>query len=853
MIQALLTHGKGLTDLSIYKSGDGKELHFNLGLALMEVVPNESGQLQYRMALGRLVNGKWPLADLTRLFTHDHKTLARWGDALKSGDPGRFSQLFAGRGQGTKVSAELELFAKGRYLALRGQVRDFRKRVAEEVSQCFGVKLSGECLRRLFREADGAAAHQEAAEPGHPEPVPAASPAASPDGPPQPLRPRALLALPPAPRVRALLPPAPMVAILEETAAGALPRGASSCATPSNSSSFSPSTRNSAPVSAPPGPTATDSAQAKAEAPGGAPKGTPIPLPAPPSPLPGFVFPSRPSTIHHAGHALFLPWLERGLGADEAAWVAQVLQGALNIEQSKRLCPDSLELLLGRRPGSIPAQRAALAALAAEELLPDRLAAANAELLADGPGGGDCFYYDPHTKEYSGGLPFLKGWCGRIHGVAKCLHLDFIHTESGSPCFVRHYDNYYDLRERLPMTLARFDLLFPEGRRQGRTFILDRGVFGEEPFAMFESGGDYLVTWEKGYAGGGWDAAAPSSQFTIVRPRNRSDDLRVWRFELQESPWKRRAGWRRFVVRASNPRGNTVEVAVLCSHPDMAAGKAVKLIFSRWLQENDFKTLDRHFGLMEMTGRSSEGYAAAAASLEDRQVESGERKAARKALCKAEGALGKALLAKEMADASKARAALEAASLAAKLASLSADGGGDDRAWRLRTAGELAAARNTMSRLAKRVAKLDALAAAAALAVAEARPRFEASPATESRLERAVREGRRRPDTRKKAVMDNLKIMSRNIFHCLLAVFRRHYDNRRDDVAVLRTLTRSPGVVRMSGGEAVVELWPKANLPKATRRRVRAFLADVEERVNRHYQGRAAPVRLRLLDAPPKL
>jgi hypothetical protein len=158
-----------------------------------------------------------------------------------------------------------------------------------------------------------------------------------------------------------------------------------------------------------------------------------------------------------------------------------------------------------------------------------------------------------------------------------------------------------------------------------------------------------------------------------------------------------------------------------------------------------------------------------------------------------------------------------------------------------------------MSRLAKRAAKLDALAAAAALAVAEARPRFEASPSTESRLERAVKEGRRRPDTHKKAVMDNLKIMSRNIFHCLLAVFRRHYDNRRDDVAVLRTLTRSPGVVRMSGGEAVVELWPKANLPKATRCRVRDFLADVEEQINRHYQGRAAPVRLRLLDAPPKL
>ena len=42
----------------------------------------------------------------------------------------------------------------------------------------------------------------------------------------------------------------------------------------------------------------------------------------------------------------------------------------------------------------------------------------------------------------------LKDWCGSRHGVAKTMHMDFIHSESGRPCFAQHYSPYYDLRER---------------------------------------------------------------------------------------------------------------------------------------------------------------------------------------------------------------------------------------------------------------------------------------------------------------------------------------------------------------------------------------------------------------------
>ena len=153
MIQQFLTCGKGLTDLTIYKSPCGKVLNFNLGLALVEVVPNVPRHVQYKMALGRLANAKWPLRELERTFGHDHRTLVRWGEALRSPDPEFVCRVFAGRGPVPKVTEPLARFVSARHMELKGTVRDYRKRIADEVLGAFGFPLSGESLRQVFRSA----------------------------------------------------------------------------------------------------------------------------------------------------------------------------------------------------------------------------------------------------------------------------------------------------------------------------------------------------------------------------------------------------------------------------------------------------------------------------------------------------------------------------------------------------------------------------------------------------------------------------------------------------------------------------------------------------------------------------
>jgi hypothetical protein len=117
-----------------------------------------------------------------------------------------------------------------------------------------------------------------------------------------------------------------------------------------------------------------------------------------------------------------------------------------------------------------------------------------------GAGGKTEFCYDPHTKQYTGAEKILKGWCPKVRGADKVLHMDFIHTPSGEPVFVDYTDNFQDLRERFPQTVERFRRVLGLAEEKALTFVLDRGIFRIDLFSRLrETHHIHLVTWEKGY------------------------------------------------------------------------------------------------------------------------------------------------------------------------------------------------------------------------------------------------------------------------------------------------------------------------------------------------------------------
>jgi hypothetical protein len=68
-----------------------------LGLHCIEVVPGEVASVQYRMAMGRLLNAGWEVTALAAQRSHDTRTLRLWGEALLCPDPAEMLGRLSGR------------------------------------------------------------------------------------------------------------------------------------------------------------------------------------------------------------------------------------------------------------------------------------------------------------------------------------------------------------------------------------------------------------------------------------------------------------------------------------------------------------------------------------------------------------------------------------------------------------------------------------------------------------------------------------------------------------------------------------------------------------------------------------
>lgn len=874
-LQLLLTGGQSVaTDLTVFISESDGGLFVYLGTALLERVSNDPGSLAYKMLIGRLANAGFPATHLSRTFGHDVRTIGKWAEGLLSDSAEAMVRAFAGRGPVSKLTAPLIRFVKARYLLLRDVVGDYRQRIMREVLACFEEELSRETLRKLFAEArrklpkaafapagDGAAVSagpvelrpcEEAGErvsapPVHPE-RPAGEPVgtcrhegsadASPDessGFSRPLDPCAV-----------------SIGCQASSSQGVDGTGHD------NHSTLSPAQTD---LDAPPASAASE----RADSPGhGGERPRECQWGVPGS---GAVLPEGARLVHHAGQILFsacqdaITAFRPGAVGFQTQWIGQILQGAVNIEQSRLVCAPSLSLFTGPVHPSPDEQRTALGAMADVDSVMDAYAA-NARLLADGPGRGRVFLYDPHSKECTTALhKLLKGWCAGRHRIAKLMHMDFIHTESGRPCFIQHYDNFYDLRERFFITLELFGRLFPRGSAVGLTFVIDRGIYSEEMFTRFTLHGCSLITWEKGYARDGWNPNEPAVVFQAFRTGNTDDDRREYTFECQESRWEKDPSVRRIIVRATNPSGRTIEVSILCSDHSRSVERIVKLMFNRWVQENDFKYGDRHFGWMQITSYATGTYSEIADQLSDRDVECPEYRKLKRELAEREAELGKELLKRERASKKLAGKRAERDRLKQRIEC--EDHGESDSPGR--TAGKqpserLDEHRRELRRLNSSIGQLARGLKERATQIKELNETIEQlaeqrndAIRKRSRLELLIELRYERPDMRRKAMMDALRVTASNMFRQLLEPFRGIWGNHRNDHVMLRMLTRCDGYIGSRDGFVEISLWLKGRYQPHRIRAFGSFLAGMQTFINGHFTGRADPVRLRIFGSAADL
>jgi len=423
------------------------------------------------------------------------------------------------------------------------------------------------------------------------------------------------------------------------------------------------------------------------------------------------------------------------------------------------------------------------------------------------------FYFDPHTKHYTGEQNVLEGWCAAIRWADKAMHSDFIHTVSGEPLYFETTDNFADLRQRFFEVVQRCRQVMKWPEERVLSFVVDRAIFGKEVFEkVLADPALHLITWEKGYPRQEWPPPGGiSGSMVIERARNRADDIRSYHLEYWDRAWPKDERLRQIVVQATNPQGRVIQVSILTDDKNGAAVVIIGLMFGRWVQENDFKYLDKHFGINQITSYGVTGYEELRQQVGDRQVRSAEAKAlqeqrrqlrakqSRLLLVQAKGEHEQAQRQQQIKELENQPEADQAKKTLARL-----------RHGQTRWESTHSARQEQIQKLSRELAELDT--------------QGEQAQQTESRLERLIEEKMVRLDPEKKRLMDSLRVIARNVFYKALQPFKKAYNNYRDDHGQFRQLTQASGVLEVRPDQIVVHLMPRVNYPPRLRRILAAVL-----------------------------
>jgi hypothetical protein len=748
-LQPILGTSKRNPVFSVHRHSVTGDYHVYYGLELFEAVPCDHENPQFKLMLAHLHNIGVTLMKLQEVFGIDPRTILNWSRALKSGSAEKLSQALAGRSGQRKLTRPVEEYVRIRFpYVYADDKRSYSRTIRAELARVFNVELSGETLRPLFAELR---AHQEGA--------------------PGPENDSELCETQPCDLTEA-----------EETSDEQ-----------SDDDDPQPPDSGTPPDGRKPLKKEPEEALKSMGEPLEALEESPLCASTDRNPYAGSQWCS------HLGLTLFAEPIEslRQAMASEGGyvgqWLAQVLLGAANLEQTKLLSGHDLSLLLGlgdQGLGTPGHQRLKLAELAHDPELPGRILRWNFERLAGGSTGGmesarRDFYFDPHVKHYTGQQNVLKGWCAKIRWADKVINMDVAHDAQGRPVYVENTDNYEDMRKRFDAFEGRFRLTLGIDAEAELTWVIDRGIYSMEVFdRMAQDPRRHLITWEKGYQAGAWEEGrAAEGSISMQRTRNHAGDQRTYHFQWIEEAWAKNPAWRQIVVRATNPDGRTVEVSILSDERSRPAGEVVWLIFDRWVQENDFKYLDEHFGLNEITSYQSQTYAEIRGELDDRQVKNSAYRALETSRIELREKLGRLLVLDRDAE-NKGR---ERAGKIAHLESLS-----EPNAQRRAELGRLKGAMRTaekhcMARKSK-AGEIEKM-------IGETEQELENTSREVSRLDTLISREAVRLCGDRKQLMDVIKITARNIFYEVIAPFIEAYDNFRDDHVWFRHIVRSGGVL----------------------------------------------------------
>lgn len=152
-LQLIIGTDKRNPVFTVHKKEDTNEIYVFYGGALLEVISNKKDNPELKLMLARLYKANVKVKALIENFGYSYPTIRRWAEALKSGDAERLRDALSGQGAPKKLTKEIEVFARVRFLDIYAHnKRSYSSKIRQEIQEIFKKTISRETLRPLFKE-----------------------------------------------------------------------------------------------------------------------------------------------------------------------------------------------------------------------------------------------------------------------------------------------------------------------------------------------------------------------------------------------------------------------------------------------------------------------------------------------------------------------------------------------------------------------------------------------------------------------------------------------------------------------------------------------------------------------------
>jgi len=458
-------------------------------------------------------------------------------------------------------------------------------------------------------------------------------------------------------------------------------------------------------------------------------------------------------------------------------WLYQILCGVVNFEQARYFPRHEIETFTGSKTAGVTQSRHHLWTMAFKDFdnYVQALFDANLNFVsAPNIKNNSCYFYiDGHFDPYFGKLGILKGWCAIKNRLMKGTNHYVLHNDKGYPVITELKDCFDGFRHSIKTMIPRILSLVRHLPQVRPGLIYDRGGFSEQLFEEHDSTQTNFITWEVGFKAPDEKELKFDGQLTLYQEKNDIGKFKKVFIDFLETTYQFSSGYkcRKFIIKRDDEQ-KPMFASILSNDWINDGSTIITYILTRWMcQENDFKYEKAHFGLDKITS-----YAYQRPSLTDRiQQEKGELQALEKQIEQLKEERQKLLQPLGVKTLTKRK--IEQIQKAASI--------NDEMTDKLQIVHQYKEIK---------------------LKIVKFRDRYNKKQKALKRKEKIEANGYTRLDLRQKQILDQLKIVARNIFYNAIEEFRQYYGNLRNMHVVLRQLTQTPGSIVFSDNNVQVNL-----------------------------------------------